>query len=107
VGRFGAQETIWTAVAVLRRWIEPYGMPRALYTDWKNVYVRVANQEARVRGPEPLTPFGRICATLGIQTISASSPQANGRIERNHGTQRDLTSFDSYKSPFLTEVGGA
>ena len=42
LGRFGAQETIWAAVAVLRRWIEAYGIPRALYTDWKNVYVRVA-----------------------------------------------------------------
>ena len=39
-GRFGAQETIWAAAAVLRGWIEQFGIPRALYTDWKNVYVR-------------------------------------------------------------------
>ena len=89
LGRFGAQETIWAAVAVLRRWIEAYGIPRALYTDWKNVYVRVANQAERVTGAEPLTQFGRMCATLGIQIIPASSPQAKGRIERNHGTQQD------------------
>jgi len=36
-----------------------------------------------------LTQFGRMCATLGIQIIAASSPQAKGRIERNHGTQQD------------------
>src|SRR5260370_36585230 len=30
-----------------------------------------------------------MCATLGIQIIPASSPQAKGRIERNHGTQQD------------------
>jgi len=89
LGRFGAQETIWAAVAVLRQWIEAYGMPRALYTDWKNVYVRVPTAEERITGAEPLTQFGRMCATLGIQIIPASSPQAKGRIERNHGTQQD------------------
>jgi transposase len=88
-GRFGAHETIWAAVGVLRAWIERYGIPQALYTDWKNVYVRPPNQEERVTGAEPLTQFGRMCAILGIQIIPASSPQAKGRIERNHGTQQD------------------
>jgi transposase len=88
-GRFGAQETIWAAVGVLRAWIERYGIPQALYTDWKNVYVRGPNAEERVTGAEPLTQFGRMCATLGIRIIPASSPQAKGRIERNHGTQQD------------------
>jgi transposase len=75
VGRFGAQETIWAAVGVLRAWIERYGIPRALYTDWKNVYVRRPNQAERETGAEPLTQFGRMCAQLGIQIIPASSPQ--------------------------------
>jgi hypothetical protein len=30
-----------------------------------------------------------MCATLGIQIIPASSPQAKGRVERNHGTHQD------------------
>jgi transposase len=89
LGRFGAQETIWAAVDVLRAWIDRFGIPRALYTDWKNVYVRVANADERVSGAEPFTQFGRMCATLGIRIIPASSPQAKGRIERNHGTQQD------------------
>ena len=89
LGRFGAQETIWAAVRVLRAWIDRFGIPQALYTDWKNVYVRVPNAEERVTGAEPLTQFGRMCATLGIRIIPASSPQAKGRIERNHGTQQD------------------
>jgi transposase len=89
LGQFGAQETIWAAVGVLRAWIERFGIPQALYTDWKNVYVRPPNQAERVTGAEPLTQFGRMCATLGIQIIPASSPQAKGRIERNHGTQQD------------------
>lgn len=89
LGRFGAQETIWAAVAILRTWITQYGIPRALYTDWKNVYVRRPNQEERETGAEPLTQFGRMCAALGIKIIPASSPQAKGRIERNHGTHQD------------------
>jgi transposase len=89
LGRFGAQETIWAAVGILRTWIAQYGIPRALYTDWKNVYVRRPNQEERATGAEPLTQFGRMCAALGIKIIPASSPQAKGRIERNHGTHQD------------------
>lgn len=88
-GRFSAQETIWAAVAVLRDWIAAYGIPQALYTDWKNVYVRPPTEEERLTQTEPLTQFGRMCAQLGIRIIPASSPQAKGRIERNHGTHQD------------------
>jgi transposase len=89
LGGFSAQETIWAAAGVLRTWMTQYGIPRALYTDWKNVYVRPPNQEERATGAEPLTQFGRMCATLGITIIPASSPQAKGRIERHHGTHQD------------------
>ena len=88
-GGFHAQETIWAAVSGLRGWIERYGLPKALYTDWKNVYVRPPTEAERVTGAEPLTQFGRMCAQLGIRIIPASSPQAKGRIERNHGTHQD------------------
>ena len=88
-GGFSAQETIWAAVTVLRGWIEAYGIPQALYTDWKNVYVRQPTEEERLTDTEPLTQFGRMCAQLGIRIIPASSPQAKGRIERNHGTHQD------------------
>ena len=89
LARLGAEETIWAAVDVLRRWIEAYGVPLALYTDWKNVYVREPNAEEQATGAVPLTQFGRMCASLGIQIIAASSPQAKGRVERNHGTHQD------------------
>lgn len=88
-GRFSAEETIWAAAAVLRGWIETHGVPLALYTDWKNVYVRTANDAERAAGTAPLTQFGRMCAALQIQIIAASSPQAKGRVERNHGTHQD------------------
>ena len=40
--RMGEEETIWVVAGVLRRWIEKNGVPRALYTDWKNVSTRQA-----------------------------------------------------------------
>jgi hypothetical protein len=89
LARLGDEETIWAAADVLRRWIEAYGVPLALYTDWKNVYVRVPNAEEQATGAVPRTQFGRMCAALGIQMIAASSPQAKGRVERNHGTHQD------------------
>lgn len=87
--RFGEQETTWAAVDVLQRWIELYGVPRALYTDWKNVYKREPTaQEARLGLPGQ-TQFGRMCAKLGIEIIAAGTPQAKGRVERNNGVQQD------------------
>jgi molybdenum-dependent DNA-binding transcriptional regulator ModE len=87
--RLGKEETIWAAVGVLKDWIGCYGVPQALYTDWKNVYVREPNAGERMRGEEPVTQFGRMCQALGIEIWAASSPQAKGRVERNHGTHQD------------------
>jgi hypothetical protein len=87
--RMGKEETIWAAVGVLRAWIRNYGVPRALYTDWKNVYKRKATGAEQMRGKIPVTQFGRMCQKLGIRIIAASTPQAKGRVERNHGTHQD------------------
>jgi hypothetical protein len=87
--RFEPQETIWGAVRSLRQWITRYGIPLALYTDWKNVYMRKPTDAELAADTVPLTQFGRMCATLGIRIIAASSPQAKGRVERGHGTHQD------------------
>jgi transposase len=89
LGRFSQEETTWAAARVLRSWIERYGVPRALYTDRKNVYVRPPNAQERLHGEPAVTQFGRMCAQLGIRIIAASSPQAKGRVERTHGTHQD------------------
>ena len=89
VARLGKEETIWAAVGVLRAWIGQYGVPRALYTDWKNVYKRKATPAEQLRGQVPLTQFGRMCQKLGIKIIAASTPQAKGRVERGHGVHQD------------------
>jgi transposase len=87
--RLGEQETIWAAVGVLRSWIARYGVPRALYTDWKNVYKRQPTAGERLHGKAAKTQFGRMCARLEIRIIAASSPQAKGRVERNNGVHQD------------------
>ena len=87
--QLGEQETIWAVADALRAWIERYGVPLALYVDWKNLYKRPATPGERLRGEEPQTQFGRMCAKLDIEIIAASSPQAKGRVERQHGTHQD------------------
>src|ERR1051326_6586350 len=87
--RLGEQETIWAAAGVLRMWIEQYGVPLALYTDWKNVYVREPTSKEVLRGEMAVTQFGAMCGRLGIRIIAAGAAQAKGRVERNHGTHQD------------------
>ena len=76
--QLGKQETLWAVADALRSSIERYGVPLALYVDWKNLYKRPANSGERLRGKEPITQFGRMCAKLRITVIAASSPQAKG-----------------------------
>lgn len=85
------EETTEGAMQVLWGWIERYGVPLALYTDGKNVYVtgREPTVEEELRGEEPLTAFGQACRKLGIKIMVASSPQAKGRVERKHGVFQD------------------
>jgi len=90
-GRFFEQETTEGAMRVLWGWIEQYGIPRALYTDRKTVYVtpREPSPEEQLAGQPALTAFGRACHKLGIAIIPAASPQAKGRVERRHGVLQD------------------
>lgn len=90
-GGFFEQETTEGAMRTLWEWIEFYGVPRALYTDHKNVYVvdRQPTQDEQLAGMPALSAFGKACHRLGIEIIAASSPQAKGRIERRHGVLQD------------------
>lgn len=89
--RFSEQETIFAAMELLWKWIDRYGLPRALYTDKKNVYVvdEKTRQLAAESGEEVFTQFGRACKKLRIEIITAHSPQAKGRVERSHETDQD------------------
>ena len=85
----GDEETIWAAAGVLRQWIAKYGVPLALYTDWKNVYLREPTAKEELHGKVPVTQFGRMCQKLDIRIIAANSPQAKGRVERGNSTHQD------------------
>src|SRR6202163_1902912 len=89
LARMGSEETIWAAAGVVRAWIRKHGIPVALYTDWKNVYVREPSAKEQLQGVVPVTQFGQMCERLGIRIIAANSAQAKGRVERNHGTHQD------------------
>jgi len=89
LGLFTGEETTWGAAEILRRWVEAYGVPQALYVDAKNVFVRPGTVNELAAGIAPVTHFGRMCAKLGIRVIVAKTPQAKGRVERVHGTNQD------------------
>jgi hypothetical protein len=89
LARMGSEATIWAAAGVLRSWSKKHGIPVALYTDWKNVYVRQPSTKEQLQGVVPVTQFGQMCKRLGIRILAANSPQAKGRVERNHGTHQD------------------
>jgi transposase len=88
---FAEEETTEAAMRILMRWIERYGVPMALYTDRKTVYItdREPTMEEELAGEEPKTAFGKACDKLGIRIIAANSAQAKGRVERAHGVLQD------------------
>jgi len=92
LSRFFEEETIFGIMEVFSLWIKTYGIPQALYCDKKNAFVltREPTDSELLRGiTEPKSHFGRACEKLGVQVIAAHSPQAKGRVERNHGVDQD------------------
>lgn len=86
-------ETTDAAFRLLKWWIKLHGIPLAIYVDLKSLYIspkalRQAEEDDLVE-PEWLTHFSKACKTLGIEVIKAYSPQAKGRVERNHGVYQD------------------
>lgn len=85
------EETTVAAMEILSCWIRKYGIPQAVYCDHKNAFVlnREPDLDEQLAGTEPRSPFELACDKLGIQVITANSPQAKGRVERNHGVYQD------------------
>ncbi len=89
LAKFEDEETTWGVADTLRAWVKEYGIPRALYVDWKSVYQSAPTARQKQEGIVPISQFGRMCRKLGIELIGANSPQAKGRVERGHGTHQD------------------
>jgi hypothetical protein len=92
ISRFFEQETTTSGMILLSLWINEYGIPESLYCDKKNAFVLTREPtvaELRADITEPRSYFGLACEELGIEIIKANSPQAKGRVERNHGVDQD------------------
>ena len=63
-----------------------------MYCDKKNAFVLTrepTDAEILAGNFKPKSHFGKACDRLGIEVISANSPQAKGLVERNHGVDQD------------------
>jgi transposase len=98
--QLGEQETIWAVADALRAWIERYGVPLALYVDWKNLYKRLATPKEQLRGEEPITQFWahvseagdrdhRSQFTTGQGTRGAGTRHASGPAGEETAAERD------------------
>ena len=86
---FTLEETTWVVADTLRIWVEKYGIPWALYVDWKKVYLVQPTARQKLEGIVPISQVGRMCAKLGIEIIGANSAQAKGRVGRGRRTHPD------------------
>ena len=94
---FQEQENAQGYMLMLQEIVLSQGIPLALYHDRHSIFDvsedKLPSIEEQLAGKEPLTQFGRLLEELGIESISANSPQAKGRVERLWGTFQDrLTS---------------
>ena len=69
-----------------------HGKPLSVYQDRHTILTRADNcwsLEGQILGEQFPTHVGRVLRELGIEPISANSPQAKGRVERAFGIMQD------------------
>jgi hypothetical protein len=90
-GQFYDHEGVYPAMDSLRRYIELYGLPLAIYLDKHSTYktTRQADMDELLKEKQAETQFERALGELGIKVIHAHSPQAKGRVERVFRTLQD------------------
>jgi hypothetical protein len=86
LAHFARRDTGEENLRLLWCYLERFGRPLAFYTDKASMFEN--NPRAGDRPPEP-TQITRALNELGIERISAHSPQAKGRIERFFETAQD------------------
>lgn len=83
--RFAEGESTKDLMILMQTYIEKYGRPHSVYSDHGGPYkVNVGNADG-----EKMTQLGRALDELDVTLIFANSPQAKGRIERNHAIHQD------------------
>jgi hypothetical protein len=91
LARFVRHDNAEENLRLLWTWLERYGRPLAFYTDKAGMFETTAKRD-RTQDPAALpeaTQITRALNELGIERISAHSPQAKGRIERFFETAQD------------------
>ena len=78
-------------ILLLRAIAYEYGLPMSIYHD-RHTILRSPKQptlDDELAGQPPMSQVQRMMAELGIESITAHSPQAKGRIERLWGILQD------------------
>ena len=88
IARFFPSESLKSLMGTLRVWLETHGRPRAIYADRHALWVAQAGQ-AGEKYERDTTQLRRALKELGIEFITARSPQAKGRVERLFKTLQD------------------
>src|SRR3989338_5424527 len=90
-GEFVKVEDTLTLMRATRTYLEKRGRPVAFYVDRDSIYTvnRQASIDEDLRDEYPMTQFTRAMSELGVDVITANSPQAKGRVERGFDTHQD------------------
>jgi transposase len=90
---FQPQEDTAGYIRMLRSITRTHGIPLALYHDQHSIFEVNRDEqptlEEQLAGKKPQTQLGRMLDELDINSISANSPQAKGRVERLWNTFQD------------------
>lgn len=78
--RFAPSENGQDVLAMLKTYVQRFGIPREFYVDFGSVYYAKRHR---------LTDVARALSSLGVGIIYARSPQAKGRVERSNRTHQD------------------
>jgi hypothetical protein len=82
-------EDTLTLMRVTWDYLKRWGRPGAFYVDRDSIYKVNRRRDGDEDGELPMTQFTRAMSELGIEVISANSPQAKGRVERGFNTLQD------------------
>jgi len=85
--KFDTNESIPCVFEFWKDYVKTKGKPIAIYLDKYSTYK--INHPSATDNKDALTQFQRAMETLGINVISAHSPQAKGRVERLNETLQD------------------
>lgn len=85
--KFDTDEGTFPVFKFWKEYVEQYGKPHSIYLDKFSTYKMT--QRAAIENHETQTQFQRAMRQLGIEPITAHSPQSKGRIERMFNTFQD------------------